>query len=111
MAHQVESMTYFGKTQPKDVVIEAIINPSKDIAHGYDAKTVVTEAGNIDGVVLSEADPVIVKSMGGPVQAIPKNKVKEIKRLGRSLMFNADMMGLDHQALADIAAYLASDIK
>ena len=93
------------------MVIEAIINPSKDIAHGYDAKTVVTEAGNIDGVVLSEADPVIVKSMGGPVQAIPKNKVKEIKRLGRSLMFNADMMGLDHQALADIAAYLASDIK
>jgi len=104
-------LTYFGKTQPKDVVIEAIINPSKDIAHGYDAKTVVTEAGNIDGVVLSEADPVIVKSMGGLVQAIPKNKVKEIKRLGRSLMFNADMMGLDHQALADIAAYLASDIK
>ena len=37
-------LTYFGKTQPKDVVIEAIINPSKDIAHGYDAKTVVTEA-------------------------------------------------------------------
>ena len=37
--------------------------------------------------------------------------VKEIKRLGRSLMFTADMMGLDHQALADIAAYLASDIK
>jgi putative membrane-bound dehydrogenase-like protein len=104
-------LTYFGKTQPKDVVIEAIINPSKDISHGYDAKTVVTEAGNIDGVVLSEADPVIVKSMGGLVQTIPKNKVKEIKKLGRSLMFTADMMGLDHQALADIAAYLASDIK
>lgn len=104
-------LTYFGKTQPKDVVIEAIINPSKDIAHGFDAKTVVTEAGNIDGVVLSEADPVIVKSMGGLVQTIPKNKVKEIKKLGRSLMFTADMMGLDHQALADIAAYLASDIK
>jgi putative membrane-bound dehydrogenase-like protein len=104
-------LTYYGKTQPKDVVIDAIINPSKDIAHGFDAKTVVTEAGNIDGVVLSEADPVIVKSMGGLVQTIPKSKVKEIKRLGRSLMFTADMMGLDHQALADIAAYLASDIK
>jgi putative membrane-bound dehydrogenase-like protein len=104
-------LTYFGKTQPKDVVIEAIINPSKDISHGYDAQTVVTEAGNIDGVVLSSADPVIVKSMGGIVQTIPKNKVKEIKKLGRSLMFTADMMGLDHQALADIAAYLASDIK
>jgi putative membrane-bound dehydrogenase-like protein len=104
-------LTYYGKTQPKDVVIDAIINPSKDIAHGFDAKTVVTDAGNIDGVVLSEADPVIVKSMGGLVQTIPKSKVKEIKKLGRSLMFTADMMGLDHQALADIAAYLASDIK
>jgi putative heme-binding domain-containing protein len=104
-------LTFFGKTQPKDVVIEAIINPSKDIAHGFEAQTVVTEAGNIDGIVLSSADPVIVKSMGGLVQTIPKSKVKEIKKLGRSLMFTADMMGLDHQALADIAAYLASDIK
>jgi len=104
-------LTMFGKTQPKDVVIDAIINPSKDISHGYDASTVVTEAGNIDGIVLSSADPVIVKSMGGLVQTIPKSKVKEIKKLGRSLMFSPEMMGLDHQALADIAAYLASDIK
>ena len=104
-------LTYFGKTQPKDVVIDAIINPSKDISHGYDASTVVTEVGNIDGIVLSSSDPVIVKSMGGLMQIIPKSKVKEIKKLGRSLMFSPEMMGLDHQALADIAAYLASDIK
>jgi putative heme-binding domain-containing protein len=104
-------LTMFGKTQPKDVVIDAIINPSKDISHGFDASTVVTEAGNVDGIVLSSTDPVIVKSMGGLVQTIPKSKVKEIKKLGRSLMFPADMMGLDHQALADVAAYLASDIK
>ena len=101
-------LTYFGRTQPKDVIIDAIINPSKDIAHGFDAQAVVTTAGTIDGIVLSTGDPVIVKSMGGLTQIIPRSKVTEIKRLGRSLMFTADMMGLDHQALADIAAYLAS---
>jgi putative membrane-bound dehydrogenase-like protein len=104
-------LTMFGKTQPRDVVIDAIINPSKDISHGFDGSTVVTTDGNIDGIVLANGDPVIVKSMGGIVQTIPKAKVKEIKKLGRSLMFTADMMGLDHQGLADIAAYLASDIK
>ena len=104
-------LTMFGKTQPKDVVIEAIINPSKDISHGFEASTVVTESGNIDGIVLSSSDPVIIKSMGGLLQTIPKKKVKEIKKLKHSLMFPPEMMGLDHQALADIAAYLASDIK
>jgi putative heme-binding domain-containing protein len=104
-------LTMFGKTQPKDVVINAIIFPSKDISHGFEASTVITDAGNIDGIVLSSADPVIVKSMGGMLQTIPKSKVKKIEKLKHSLMFTPEMMGLDHQALADIAAYLASDIK
>ncbi len=104
-------LTMFGKTQPKEVVIEAIIDPSKDISHGFEASKVVTDVGDIDGIVLSSSDPVIVKSMGGIVQMIPKSKVKKISRIRTSLMFPAEMMGLDHQALADIAAYLASDIK
>jgi putative membrane-bound dehydrogenase-like protein len=104
-------LTMFAKTQPKEVVIDAIINPSKDISHGYEGSTVVTEAGNVDGIVLATGDPVIIKSMGGLVQTIPKSKVKEIKKFDRSLMMPAEMMGLDHQALADIVAYLASDIK
>jgi putative membrane-bound dehydrogenase-like protein len=101
-------LTMFAKTQPPEVVIDAIINPSKDISHGYEASSVVTTAGVVDGILLASGDPVIIKSMGGVVQTIPKAKIKEIKKINRSLMFPADMMGLDAQALADIAAYLRS---
>jgi putative membrane-bound dehydrogenase-like protein len=104
-------LTVYGKTQPKNVIIDAIINPSKDIAHGFEYSTVETTAGKIDGIVLSSGDPIIVKSIGGIVQMIPKDKVTKIQKRQGSLMFTADMMGLDHQALADIAAYLMSDIK
>ena len=101
-------LTMFAKTQPPEVVIEAIINPSKDISHGFDGSSVVTDSGNVDGILLANGDPVIVRSIGGIVQTIPKNKVKEIKKMNRSLMMTADMMGLDAQGVADIAAYLKS---
>ena len=101
-------LTMFAKTQPPEVVIDSIINPSKDISHGFEGSSVVTTAGVVDGILLASGDPVIIKSMGGVVQTIPKSKIKEIKKMNRSLMFPADMMGLDAQALADIAAYLRS---
>lgn len=103
-------LTMFGKTQGKEVVIDAILNPSKDISHGYDGSRVtLTDGATIDGIVLANGDPLIVKSMGGLTQTIPKAKVKGVSKLGRSLMFPAEMLGLDTQGLADIAAYLASD--
>ena len=103
-------LTMFGKTQGKEVVIDAILNPSKDISHGFDgSRVVLTDGATIDGIVLANGDPLIIKSMGGLTQTIPKSKVKEVKKLGRSLMFPAEMLGLDAQGLADIAAYLASD--
>ena len=104
-------LTMFAKTQPKDVVIDSFINPSKDIAHGFEGSTVVTDAGEVNGIIMANGDPVIIKSMGGVVQTIPKKRIKEIKKLDRSLMFTADTMGLDEQALADITAYLLTDLK
>ncbi|MEC7583483.1 MAG: PVC-type heme-binding CxxCH protein [Planctomycetota bacterium] len=102
-------LTLFGKTQSREAVIESILHPSKSIAHGYEGSTVETEDGNVDGIVLSRADPVIVISTGGLVQKIPRNKVKKISRMRKSLMWPMSMMGFDAQALADVAAYLASD--
>ena len=102
-------LTLFGKTQSKQAVVESILHPSKSIAHGYEGSTVETEDGNVDGVVLSRGDPVIVCSTGGLLQKIPRGKVKKIHRMRRSLMWPMSMMGFDAQAVADVAAYLASD--
>ena len=46
--------------------------------------------------------------MGGLVQSIPRNRVKEEKALDRSLMFTPAQMGLTEQGVADLAAYLRS---
>ncbi len=101
----------FGKTQTREVILNAIINPSAEISHGYEATHLVTKDGMIiDGLVLTKEDPVLIKSMGGTTQLVPRARVKQMRPLGRSLMFSADMLGLNDQALADIVAYLQSDL-
>ena len=102
-------LTSWGQTQTLDVVIRSIIDPSADIAHGYSAEVIKTEDGNeIHGIVLSNADPVIVSSMGGVVQMIPKGRIISKRSLNRSLMLTADQLGLGAQEVADLAAYLKS---
>jgi putative membrane-bound dehydrogenase-like protein len=102
----------FGKTQTREVLLRSIIDPSADISHGYDAVEVMTKDGiKIHGIAIAEGDPVIVKSMAGQTQMIPKGRIKYKRKLGRSLMFSADMLGLDPQTLMDIVAYLQSDME
>ncbi len=96
----------FAAAQSPGAVIEAILHPSKSISHGYEGHTVVTDAGEIDGVVLSRGDPVIVQSQGGLMQLVPKSRVKKIHRLEGSLMWPPQMYGLDAQGLADLVAWL-----
>jgi putative heme-binding domain-containing protein len=100
-------LTMFGKTQTREVVLNSLINPSAEISHGYDgSELIATDGTTIHGMVLANGDPVIIKSMAGQIQTVPKNRVKSLRRLNRSLMFSADMLGLNPQALADIAEYL-----
>jgi putative heme-binding domain-containing protein len=97
----------FASRQTRDVVIGAIVNPSSDIAHGYDGTQVtLTDGRKIHGLVLSGGNPLIIQSTGGVTQMIPAAMVKERKRLGRSLMLSADQLGLTAQQVADVIAYL-----
>jgi putative membrane-bound dehydrogenase-like protein len=97
----------FASRQTRETVVTAIVNPSNDIAHGYDGSEITLVDGRkIHGLVLSGGNPLIVQSMGGFTQMIPAKLVKERKRLGRSLMLSAEQMGLTAQQVADIAAYL-----
>jgi putative heme-binding domain-containing protein len=100
-------LTGFASRQTRDVVINAIVNPSSDIAHGYDgAEITLTDGRKIHGMVLSGGNPLIVQSTGGVTQMIPAAMVKERKRLGRSLMLSGDQLGLTAQQVSDIVAYL-----
>jgi putative membrane-bound dehydrogenase-like protein len=100
-------LTGWASRQTTEVLINAVIKPSDEIAHGFEASTVKLKNGDeIDGIVLTDRDPTIVVSAGGLTQMVPRNRVASIKGLGRSLMLSADQMGLTPQDLADIAAYL-----
>jgi putative heme-binding domain-containing protein len=97
----------FGSRQTRETVITAIVNPSNDIAHGYDGSEITLVDGRkVHGLVLSSGNPIIVQSAGGLTQMIPAAMVKERKRLGRSLMLSAEQLGLTAQQVADVVAYL-----
>lgn len=97
----------FAKAQTPEVVINAIVNPSAEISHGFDGTQVnLRDGGQIHGIVLSAGDPLIVQSIGGLTQMVPAAKVRNRQPLGRSLMLSAEQLGLSPQDVADIAAYL-----
>jgi putative heme-binding domain-containing protein len=103
------SLTGFAKAQTADVVINAIINPSAEIAHGFDGVELnLRDGGKLHGILLSSGDPLIVQSMGGQTQIIPGSKTRggRPQQLGRSLMLSAEQLGLSAQDVSDIAAYL-----
>jgi putative heme-binding domain-containing protein len=102
-------LTSFGKQQPAEVIIEAIINPSADVSHGYDGTEIKTKDGiTIMGMVLSEGDPVIVKCIGGQTQTVAKSRIASMKKMEKSLMYAPSLLGLNPQSVADITAYLKS---
>jgi putative heme-binding domain-containing protein len=101
------SLEGFANRQTRETVVTAIVDPSNDIAHGYDGTEITLQDGRrIHGLVLSNGNPLIVQSTGGVTQFVPAGQVRERKRLGRSLMMSAGQLGLTPQQVADIAAYL-----
>ncbi len=115
MCHQVDeqgiefgpTLTGWGKTQTREVIARSIINPSADIAHGYGGTEIVTDNGlTIQGIVISEGDPVIIRSMAGQTQTIPKARIDKRRRMQRSLMMAAENFGFGPADVADLVAYL-----
>ena len=102
-------LTTYAKQQSLETLVLNISQPSNNISHGFEGTRVVLDDGMvITGMVLSSGDPLMIKSMGGLVQSIPRARVKEEKNLDRSLMFTPAQMGLTEQGVADLAAYLRS---
>jgi len=101
------NLTGWAKRQTTEVLLNSVINPSADIASGFNGTEIKTKDGiTLHGIVQSEGDPLILQSAAGLTQTVPKNRVASRKGLGRSLMMSADQLGLLPQDLADVAAWL-----
>ncbi|MEI6283756.1 MAG: hypothetical protein WCP40_01495, partial [Opitutae bacterium] len=111
----------WGTRQGVQAVVRSIVNPSADIAHGYDGFSIKLKNGvQVDGIMQGEGDPLSVLSVGGVSQLIPKSFISqrvnkegkpdglEINKMNRSLMMSAEQLGLTAQEVADIAAWLAT---
>ena len=94
--------------QGMEAFLRAVIDPSAEIAHGFNGTSVKLkgDAGYIHGLAISRQDPVIIQSMGGLTQIIPKSKTEKVSNYRSSLMLSADQLGLTAQDLADLGAYL-----
>jgi putative membrane-bound dehydrogenase-like protein len=91
------------------VIATAIVRPSAEIAHGYDGTELRTKDGlTIQGVLIKDGDPLMIRSMGGVTQIVPAARVATRRRVPQSLMLSAAQLGLSAQDVADVIAFLRS---
>jgi putative membrane-bound dehydrogenase-like protein len=98
----------WGQGKSADVIATAIVRPSAEIAHGYEGMELKTKDGlTIQGVVMKEGDPLMMRSMGGVTQIIPADRLAQRpRRMPGSLMMSAAQLGLTAQDVADLVAFL-----
>jgi putative heme-binding domain-containing protein len=97
----------WGRGKSAEVIATAIIRPSAEIAQGYDATELKTKDGlTIQGLLIKQGDPLMMRSMGGMTQIIPADRVASRRRMPQSLMISAAQLGLTAQDVADLVAFL-----
>jgi putative heme-binding domain-containing protein len=96
--------------QSREALVRSIVNPSADIALGFEGVTLkLKDGGMIDGRLQSANDPTVITSTGGITQLVPKERIAgRTEKMTRSLMMSGEQLGLSAQDVADIAAYLAT---
>jgi len=100
----------WGRGKGADVIATAIVKPSADIASGYDGTELRTNDGlTIQGLLIKQGDPLMMRSMGNVTQIIPMSKVGGRRRMQESLMMSASQLGLSAQDVADLVAFLKSN--
>jgi putative membrane-bound dehydrogenase-like protein len=97
----------WGRGKAADVIARALVHPSAEIALGYEGMELRTKEGlTIQGVVIKEGDPLMIRNMGGTTQIVPANRVAARRRMKESLMMSAAQLGLTAQDVADLVAFL-----
>ena len=100
----------WGRGKSAEVVATAIVQPNADIAQGFGGTELRTKDGlTIQGLLLKQDDPLMIRSMGGVTQIIPTARVAQRRNMGTSLMIGAAQLGLTAQDVADLVAFLRTD--
>jgi putative heme-binding domain-containing protein len=92
-------------------LLSNVFDPSLVIGAGYQATTVVTDAGQVlTGLVVEDSPQrVVLKVQGGEAKTIPRATIDEITSSKVSLMPEGLERQLQPQEIADLFAYLCLD--
>ena len=100
----------WGRGKSAAVIATAIVNPNAEIAFGYDGTELRTKEGvTIQGVLIKQNEPLMMRSMGGVTQIIPADRIAARRRMKESLMMSAAQLGLTAQEVADLVAFLRAN--
>jgi putative heme-binding domain-containing protein len=89
------------------VIATAIVDPNAEIALGYNGTEIRTKDGvTIQGLVIKQNDPVMMRSMNGVTQIIPNNRIAGRLAMPRTLMMSPSQLSLTAQDVADLVAFL-----
>jgi putative heme-binding domain-containing protein len=99
-----------GDKYPRPALIEAILQPSANIAIGYTTTIVITQNGDEYSGILQSANNEAVELMGadGKLIRIPRRDIKEQKASPISLMPEGVQSGLTLQEFNDLIEFLIS---
>ena len=67
-----------------------------------------TDGLTLQGLLIKQGDPLMIRGMGNVTQIIPASKVGGRRRMQESLMMSAAQLGLSAQDVADLVAFLRS---
>ena len=100
----------WGRGKSPEVIARAIVSPSAEIAQGYDGTELRTTDGlTIQGILIKQGDPLMMRSQGGITQIIPANRVASRRRMTESLMLAPSQLGLTARDVADLIAFLRAE--
>jgi putative membrane-bound dehydrogenase-like protein len=97
----------WGRGKSAEVIATALVQPSAELAQGYEGMELKTKDGlTIQGLLIKQGDPLMMRSMGEVTQIIPADRVVARRRMTESLMMGAAQLGLTAQDVADLVAFL-----
>ena len=105
-------LTGVGKRFSTSVLVDAMVNPSSAIAFGFEMAIIKkTDGSLVSGFIQGEGDPVLIKDRyTGKQVAIAAKEIKTMTREKTSMMPSVKLLGLKPQEIADLAAFLNSEM-
>ena len=102
------NLSHIGSKFDKTGMVDAIVNPNASVAFGYQQTMVKAKNGRVyTGFLVSRnKETIILRDFGGKQQVIPVDQIDSEQTLQNSLMPDPQYLGMEPQAVADVAEYL-----